>query len=384
MSEPGCLGDTQIGSVGRDISDEELLGLNLSVDDPEDLPGVCDEIPPDGVEVYIEYDYDVSDRDLKVRCVYCGFQNHFKGVVANYGEGRRCLIGRICAETRHGHIYSRAMRSFDALRSRQDYLLRRQNVEQLKTQIYEQLAILLQHPAAALYDRQVSAWRATGDLARDIDRIARADGNLVTKSRRRDFDEEKARKARLGADFARVRSDAKASGKNWQVYRDIILDRGPVIEPKFFKKIVGVENDFRQAVRAVGKTVDEIVGASSGDALKRLFNRLTRERDEMAELIDLLEELPEALSTMSLERIAAFANDQAQAMEDEAAMIERRRPVDIEAHYLVEDGMLREPGASRERVVVGLPEGYKPPRREIIQLLTEAVAAVQPKARPPF
>ena len=77
----------------RKLSENDLLKTEFTAADPENSSGLSWDDPPDE-EPEIEFSYDMSGRGLKVKCVYCKYPNHFKGIVTRYSSGERRLVGR--------------------------------------------------------------------------------------------------------------------------------------------------------------------------------------------------------------------------------------------------------------------------------------------------
>src|ERR1700722_19046424 len=91
-----------IGTAERhwtNISDDELVDLDLQIDSPDTLPGIVTEIPPQHEKAYIEFTYDLrgSEREEDFVCVH-GHHRHLHGAVMRIGDVR-FLVGWICAKT---------------------------------------------------------------------------------------------------------------------------------------------------------------------------------------------------------------------------------------------------------------------------------------------
>lgn len=102
------------------VSDAQLLAVELTTDDPENLENLVSVVPNGAAESFVEYGYDLRKSEhAKMRCTHC-HQPHLAGLVINKG-GQRFLVGHICGE----HIYGA---NFAVLRKDYDTAVDRQNI----------------------------------------------------------------------------------------------------------------------------------------------------------------------------------------------------------------------------------------------------------------
>lgn len=77
------------------VSEDHLLTVDLTTDDPEKLENLTLTVPDGTEEPFVEYGYNLRGLEReKVRCAHCN-QPHLAGVVVNKG-GLRFLVGHIC------------------------------------------------------------------------------------------------------------------------------------------------------------------------------------------------------------------------------------------------------------------------------------------------
>lgn len=132
------------------LSDEQLLAVDLTTDDPENLEGVVFEIPPGDEEPYVEYKYDLrgSDREM-LRCVH-GNHPHLAGFVMRKDD-RRFLVGHICGEKIYGENFERYTADFDAAVNRRNAAQRRREIEEATRPFANWLAEVSGSPVFNLY-----------------------------------------------------------------------------------------------------------------------------------------------------------------------------------------------------------------------------------------
>ena len=115
------------GSIHKhwaDVSDEQLVDLDLEIEGPDKLPGIVTEIPPGEEETYIEFTYDLrgTGREQEFVCVH-GHHRHLHGAVMRKGEAR-FLVGWICAESIYGEDLANYKADYDAAVQRRSAVLR--------------------------------------------------------------------------------------------------------------------------------------------------------------------------------------------------------------------------------------------------------------------
>ncbi|MCJ2114177.1 hypothetical protein MKK64_23700 [Methylobacterium sp. E-025] len=124
MADLDALFDKTGAGFWKSRSDDELLEMEFTTDDPESLDNISNDPPPDE-EAMVELAYNVAGRDAgRVRCVFCKYPNHERGVVMLYRTGQRRLVGRDCAHKHYGVTFDALVQDFDAAHDRVNYVER--------------------------------------------------------------------------------------------------------------------------------------------------------------------------------------------------------------------------------------------------------------------
>lgn len=356
------------------ITDVELIDLELSVTDPENLAGVSNDPPPDS-EPSVELQYDMSHRGVKVRCVYCKFPNHFHGVVINYGNGERRLVGRDCAESKHGVIYGQALKDFDTAVERQAYLRRKRNAARVGGELFDEFTHFAASRGVRLYDWCLETWWSSfPDLSPVIRAHAKTGQELATKFEVRDFEAEKVSKRTLGEKFEEAKAEAKSYGEKWQISRTEHRTRGRLMEPGFFSHTSSVALTLERMRDALMQEIRLLSSdAPTTKMIKDAIKRLSELKSELVQLTMHMELLSTALSLASLNQIASYAADQAEEFEAESARrsglpLKKRPP-----QYRMTEGRLHNLRMP-DRQPLGMPEGYSVSSRRLFELFDQALA----------
>ena len=105
------------------LSDEQLLDLELQVDDPRTLPGLVFDVPEGPEEPHVEFKYDLRGEDIEeFHCVH-GHHRHKAGFVMRKGKDR-FMVGHICGKSIYGEDFDRYTADYNAAVNRQDALIR--------------------------------------------------------------------------------------------------------------------------------------------------------------------------------------------------------------------------------------------------------------------
>ena len=109
------------------LTDDELLTLELTTDDPESLKGLVTQIPERHLEAHVECKYDFRGQDrAKLVCVH-GHHRHKAGFVMRVG-GERFLVGWICGKSIYGEDFEKYTSAYDAAVDRQNALRRAKQI----------------------------------------------------------------------------------------------------------------------------------------------------------------------------------------------------------------------------------------------------------------
>src|SRR5580700_6974448 len=100
------------------LSDDLLLDVELTTDNPQSLPDVVTELPMGDDEPHVEYKYDFRRSDSeKLRCVHC-HQLHLAGYVM-LKNGNRFFVGHICGKHIYGEDFEQYTADYNAAANRQ-------------------------------------------------------------------------------------------------------------------------------------------------------------------------------------------------------------------------------------------------------------------------
>lgn len=107
------------------LTDDQLLLVQWSTDDPTSLPNVHPSIPANLGEFQIELAYDLAPEDAAVPCAHCPqHQPHRHGFVLRDAQGRRFLLGSTCGPKAYGTDYRLASNARTRTKRRYDVLTR--------------------------------------------------------------------------------------------------------------------------------------------------------------------------------------------------------------------------------------------------------------------
>lgn len=172
------------------LSDEELLRISFTTDDPEHLYGLVEDVPAARGRPFVEFAYDFrGSKRSNIRCAHCRYPNHLAGFVIKTGDGTRFLCGNTCGAKIYGADFEGLHRDFTYARDRAADLRRVANLRNALPAFVEYLGQLRSNPAFGLYMdvRQQFAKempRLQGALRLAIDRSG---GALNVDEKVRDF-----------------------------------------------------------------------------------------------------------------------------------------------------------------------------------------------------
>lgn len=109
------------------LSDEELISLDLTTDDPERLSGLVSYIPERHSDAHVEYKYDYRGQEREMLTCVHGHHKHKAGYVMKVGE-ERFLVGWMCGEMIYGENFDRYTSSYEAAVDRQSGLRRAKQI----------------------------------------------------------------------------------------------------------------------------------------------------------------------------------------------------------------------------------------------------------------
>ncbi len=190
MKKPTAASSGQVGGgYWRRLTDEELLGIRFTTDDPESLEDLVLDVPITEAEPRVEYAYDFrgSKREL-IRCAHCKYPNHKAGFVI-WQDKKRFLCGHDCGAKIYGADFDALHKDFSYARDRAAYLHRMNNLRAALPAFKAYLLKLRNDPAFAAYADTRQALvrmmpRLRGALQIAIDRQG---GALLVEERVRDL-----------------------------------------------------------------------------------------------------------------------------------------------------------------------------------------------------
>ena len=152
-TQTAAIGDEQVAGYWDRLSDEELLRISFTTDDPENLEGLVLQVPSVKGRPFVEFAYDFrGSRRSKIRCAHCKYPNHLAGFVIKTDSGQRFLCGHLCGAKIYGADFAHLHKDFSHARDRAGYLRRVQGLREALPGFMRYLAQLRSDPAFDLYD----------------------------------------------------------------------------------------------------------------------------------------------------------------------------------------------------------------------------------------
>lgn len=339
------------------LSEQQLLETTFEISCPETLEGITEQEPPD-YDVSIEYIYRLNGRKQgKLRCVYCKWNNHYKGYVVIHRSGSRHLVGKDCGLTRFGISWQDDIRAFEAARERSSYLRRREAILGARSQVLSGIAELASAKCLSEYEDVRRQFRlAMPESFRALVAAASSDRKLFIEERVRDRAKEdsiKAERRNL------TTTQRKKLGHIKPQYRyELILigflngaglfERGP--SPRAL-----IEEARDKAQTSLTKL--EQTGLSAVQ-IRNISKQLEAAAEKLNIAIRKLNDLPIFFEIDNLRMIAKWANNRSNSSDS--------------VNYVAEIGALRRKDPFGERVV-RYPSGYQIPRAAFLETLLGAL-----------
>ena len=185
----------------QSISDDELLEVQFTTDDPTSLPNIVETLPERNEVPIVEITYNVAGSPKgKVRCIHCKYDNHYQGFVLKFKNGCRILVGRICGKKIYNADFNLAANEFEHARTRASYLRRRKTALVLAPLFVQAIVDLNAHPARRMFsDLKATFEKQLPSLMEQLQKIVRKnDGRLFIEEKVRDYDAEARRQDREG------------------------------------------------------------------------------------------------------------------------------------------------------------------------------------------
>jgi hypothetical protein len=367
------------GRTSAELSEAELLKRQYTCDDPESLDNLSDDPPPDE-EPEVEYIYNMTQRGIKVACVFCGCPNHYIGAVVKYApSGMRRTVGHTCAYEHYGVEIDTQIVEFNAGAERQSYVRRRRHAFACIPKVAEEFLRLRQHPAVQIHDSLLRTWRYHfAELGGAIDDIVKRGEQLVVD--RVVFDEaaERTRKEKLGDSFESEKFKAKAFGKSWRITKNVRTVIGPVAGPLFFLPGTTITRRLDE-IQAKARTQFHVLRRDdlNTPAIRTALHELGLLVEEIRHEFRRLDALQQAFHPENLKRIAAWANTLHDEEGRRTALFDNRRYSPGFVRYVAFERSISD---NQSKVAkVSLP-AYRVPKPTLVDCLVEATSL---NAEPP-
>jgi hypothetical protein len=302
------------------LTDQQLLEKDFDTIDPTEVIGIVQELPRDRGLPTLEAQYDTKlTTGLKVRCVHCKYENHYKGFAFRYESGAATLVGIDCGEKLYGVHFSKQQYEFNQARERAKNLRRRARVQGSWESLRAELQSLIDHQAVEIFRSTRSAFlKAVPELAKwALNACHKSNGEMYVEERIRDVLAESKRDERLEAMGQRLDSLTKAQRTQ---YRKEATNPHPIFKlvPKFLGRIEG-QAFFRtdlpwpheELIRLRELSNVLILRLSVENRtyrLRQLLGELDHVIEEIVFQIKVLDSLPDAFGTANLFRLAEWAN----------------------------------------------------------------------------
>ena len=353
------------------LSDAELVHFDFTSSDPEMSDNISEAPPPVDEEPEVEAMYDMSGRGRKVRCVYCKYPNHFRGIIVRYPNGMGYLVGRDCALNHHGVEFEAKLADFDAAVEKQSYLRRRQSVLNVRAKIHTEFEDLKSHPAIFSFDQLMHDWRYfCKDLAVPLAHIAARGELLSCDVEVRDHAAERARKERLGPNFETERQKAKSAGKRWQLVRNVKEVIGPLNGGLFFGHGTKIQKRFQEIQAEVQACLRALsIENPTLHQIRSALRELSNQSDALEHELNRLDALRVAFESENLNRIAKWGNERFRLQTSTTA-----KPRFVVKGRSIKDKLNESDTGTVWAQFVSLHEHYHPPKYTLLTTLRHAIA----------
>jgi hypothetical protein len=281
----------QNGNTGHwaSLTDEQLLHVKFTTDDPENLEGLVLDVPASAQdEPIVEYRYDFrgAKRGL-IRCAHCKYPNHLAGIVIKTKEGKRFLVGHDCGEKLYGVKFDALQKDYSDAQNRARALRRLRNLRETLPAFCAWLSTLRRDPALRMFseirqDLSNKMPRFWGELQVSAQRLGNV---LYAEERVRDFEAERRAQGRYERELEQWNNETVTERKRMR--RD---GYGPPNEPKF----------------PIYATVAKSVGVVPTPMLFRTGGSPGQYISDIAEQFDNLNRPPIEMSAAAKARIFAY------------------------------------------------------------------------------
>jgi hypothetical protein len=364
--------------TAEELTEAELLTRQFTSADPESLEQLSDDPPPEE-EWEVEYIYDMTGREVKVRCVFCKYLNHYSGAVLKYHQsGARRLVGNKCAFNRYGIEFDKQVIEFNAGAARQDWVRRRRHAFASIPKVTEEFRSLREHPAVLVHDSLLRAWRGQfPELGHALGEAVKRGDPLTVDCVVRDEAAERARKERFGNSFESEKRKAKAEGRQWLMTKRVQHVFGFVAGSLFFLPGASVARKL-QEIHAEAQRQFLVLAVEDQKTAKieAAIQALARLVDDLKHEFDRLDALRQAFEPDNLKRIADWGNDLLEEADRRSALLNSRRHSPDFGRYATHGNSISD---TRTKGTASLL-AYRVPKRTLFECL---IAAISLKSAPP-
>lgn len=362
------------------LTDDQLLGVAFSADDPTALDNVVLELPPREEIPTVEFAYDTKDSTgRKVRCVHCRYDNHNRGFVLRFKNGRRILVGKDCGKKIYGANFDLTERDFNAARERAGYIRRQRAIRAATPGFVQAMASLLAHPSLMDFrNLRRNFNRCLPELARlTADACCRSGGTMMVEEQVRDLEAEARREEQMDihADrLAKMTTTARKraidngsilrSGKKLKpIYRTIPKPVGQIEGAAFF---VTTEDPPDEALKVLAPAMVGVLTKLDAERLtnsqyRSVFLEIARKLDDIEHEIERLEAPLAAFEFGNLSRLAEWGT---------------RRAQDGDVYKAELGGITWKTPRRNELSAVYCPRDYRPPSRQAIRAFRAIVSGL--------
>lgn len=309
--DTGSVREDERRSYWRELSEDQLLEIQFTTNDPESLAGMSDDPPPRGLEPRVELAYDVSGREKgKVRCVHCKFPNHNRGFVLLYPDGQRRTCGRDCGKKLYGADFDRFLKDFDAARDLAGYLRRRRAALAARHVLLDGLSALRTHPSLAAFAEMRRRFRrAMPALTPTLAALALAGGRLAVEEQIRNHAAEERRESRMGPMTKTERKRFKREGKLDAIYDNVERELGTLAGIPFFLLDEPPSKGLEEAQARIAAAFQDLEQSEASTAkLRNAFRAIQEGIDCVQVEVGKLASAIDAFEAVNLRAIAEWAN----------------------------------------------------------------------------
>lgn len=263
------------GSHWDSLSDDELLSVELTTDDPERLENVVLTLPDGDEEPHVEFSYDFrgSERS-RLHCVH-GNHAHLAGFVMNKG-GKRFLVGHMCGKKIYGENFCRYTNDFDAARDRQDLLRRIRAVKDASAAFFPWLEKQVDTDVFSLYLNvrlQIVGWMPW--LHEQLGAISARGGQIFLNKPTRDIEAERREEDRYEREHQLYRKGGpKPVPSRKPIYKMEKTLVCTLPTPTFFDVKTRPADEIQKLILEMRDLVSRLHGATPDKTLSAILSKL--------------------------------------------------------------------------------------------------------------